>query len=175
MGAGGAAAGLSLGAIGLQAYGDYTKAEGIAAGDTFKAEELQRAAEYGELKATQTNAQITRNLNITLGNIDAVRAAARANPTSPTGVAVRDYAEQVGTEQKTIAVTNILSQVQQQEADAAYLRSAASNALLSGKIAVAGDIVGGLSGGMRGMGSGGGGYVSDVPNPAGPYTTGAPY
>jgi hypothetical protein len=40
-------------------------AEGTKAADTFKAEQLEQAATYGELKAVQTNAQMTRNLAIT--------------------------------------------------------------------------------------------------------------
>ena len=56
---------------------------------------------------------MTRNLNITLGNIDAVRAAAHTDPTSPTGAAVRDYAETTGTEQKNIAVDSITAQAQE--------------------------------------------------------------
>lgn len=141
-----AAAGLSLASSGLSAYGDYTKAKGVAAGDTFRAEELDRAAKYGELKASQVSGQLTRNLAITLGNIDAVRAAAHDDPTSPTGAAVRGFAEEVGTENKSIRVDSILAQAQQQEADAAYMRQSASEALLSGDISAGGDILKGLSG-----------------------------
>jgi hypothetical protein len=153
MGAAAGASGLSIAAAGLQAYGDYEKGNGVQAGDEFKAAELQRAAEYGELKATQTNAQLTRNMNITLGHIDAVRAVARTDPTSPTGAAVRDYTEQVGTEQKEIQVGNILAQVKQQEADAAYLRYSGNVALLSGEISAGADILGGLSGALKPGGS----------------------
>jgi hypothetical protein len=147
-------------AAGLQAYGDYEKGKGTQAADEFQAAELQRAAEYGDLKAVQTNAQLTRNINLTLGHIDAVRAAARADPTSPTGAAVRDYTEQVGTEQKGIQVGNILAQVKQQEADAAYLRYAGNQALLSGEIAAGADVLKGLGGAVSSGAPGTG-----VPNP----------
>lgn len=149
----GAAAIASIASVGLNAYGDVTKASGVSAGDQFKAAELDRAAEYGELKAKQTSGQLTRSLSMTLGNIDAIRSAAHDDPTSPTGAAVRDYAEDVGTTQKTIQVDSILQQSQQDEADAAYLRKASSNALLSGDIAAAGDLLKGASGALGSLGS----------------------
>lgn len=147
-GAGGAASGLSLASMGLSAYGAITSSEGTAAADTYKAEQLDRAAQYGDLKATQTNAQMTRNLTITLGNIDAVRAAARTDPTSPTGAAVRDYAEQTGTEQKNIKVDSIMAQAQEDEANAAYLRKASSQALLGGDLTAGGDVLKGIAGAL---------------------------
>jgi hypothetical protein len=147
-----AAIGLSLAATGAKAYGDYTQSRGVSAADTFKAQELERQAEYGELKATQTNAQMTRNLAITLGHIDAVRAAQHTDPTSPTGAAVRGETEAIGVEKKGITVANIMQQVREDEANAAYMRTNASNALLYGDIAVFGDIASGLSGAAKAMG-----------------------
>jgi hypothetical protein len=121
------------------------QAQGTADADTYQAEKLQTAATYGDLKAVQTGAQMTRNLNTTLGNIDAVRAAANANPNSPTGAAFRDNQETLGTEQKTITVDSILAQSNQDRNDAAYYQSAASNALFAGDISTAAGIVKGLS------------------------------
>jgi hypothetical protein len=142
---------LSIAAIGLKAAGDYTKSRGVAAEDEYRAAELDRAAQYGDLKATQTNAQMSRNLTITLGQLDSIRAAARTDPTSPTGAAVRDFKEQVGTEEKNIRVDSIMEQARQAEADAAYMRTSASRALLSGDIAIAGDVIGGLGGAIKGL------------------------
>jgi hypothetical protein len=143
---------MSLAATGFKMYGDYLSSRGTAAGDVFKAQELEQQAQYGELKATQTNAQLTRNLAITLGHVDAVRAAAHTDPTSPTGAAVRGEMEEVGTEKKGIAVENIMNQVRMDEANAAYLRSAASNALLAGDISMAGDLFGGAAGAVKDYG-----------------------
>jgi hypothetical protein len=39
---------------------------------------------------------------MTLGSIDAIRAAAHDDPTSPTGVAVRESTERIGAEQRDI-------------------------------------------------------------------------
>lgn len=158
--AGGAAAGLSLASTGLKVFGDYESSRGTDAADQYRAEELDRAAQYGELQATQTNAQMTRNLAITLGHIDAIRAASHTDPTSPTGAAVRNTEEAIGTEQKDIKVTSYLEQAQQNEADAAYMRYAGSLALLAGDISMAGDVLGGL-----------GGAVTSYNNPFGTKST----
>jgi hypothetical protein len=71
------AAASSIASIGCRAFGDVIKVEGISAADHFKAAALDRAAQYGDLRAAQTSGQLTPNLNTTLGNIDAIRAAAR--------------------------------------------------------------------------------------------------
>jgi hypothetical protein len=153
--AAGAASGLSLASVGLSAYSSILGGEATSSADQYKAEQLDRAAQYGDLKATQTNAQMTRNLSITLGNIDAVRAAARTDPTSPTGAAVRDYAESTGTEQKNIQVDSIMAQAQEDEANAAYLRNASSTALLSGDIGAASAGLKGLAGTFSSVPGGG--------------------
>lgn len=145
---GSAASGASMASIGLQGYSVMMGAEaseqsaeaiqlqarGVANADTFQAEKLDNAATYGELKAAQTGGAMSRQLNQTLGNIDAVRAAANTDPTSPTGVAFRDNQESLGTDQRTTTVSSIMAQSTQDKADAAYQRKAASDALLAGNI-----------------------------------------
>ena len=152
---------LSIAGAGLSAFSSIEKAMGTKQADEFQAAELDRAAEYGRLKADQTSGQMTQKLNQTLGNIDVIRAAAHDDPTSPTGVAYRDYQEMIGATQKTITVQNILAQSQQQESDAAYLRSAGNSALLAGVIGAGGTFLGsvGTAAGKSsfGVGSGGGG------------------
>lgn len=118
----------------LSAQSAQLQAAGVAGGDTFQAEKLDNAATYGELKAAQTGGQMSRQLNQTLGNIDAVRAAANTDPTSPTGAAFRDNQETIGTEQRTTTVNSIVAQSNQDTADAAYQRQAAGQALLAGDI-----------------------------------------
>lgn len=139
-GGGSGAGGTSLASAGLSAYSDILKGEGTASADEYQAEKLQTAAIYGDLKAVQTGGQMTRNLNNTLGNIEAVRAAAGTDPTSPTGSAIREQQEELGTEKKTITVNSILQQSLQDRNDAAYYQSAANNALFAGGISAAGDI-----------------------------------
>ena len=144
----------SAGASIFQAAGSIVQGIGTSNADQYQAKEMEQAAQYGDLKAVQTNAALTRNLNQTLGNIDAVRAAQRTDPTSPTGAAVRNTVEATATSDKNIQVDSIMAQAEQDQANAAYLRSASSTALLSGGIGAFGDLLKGFSG-MPGLSMGG--------------------
>src|SRR5215831_16260809 len=146
MGAAAAAGGMSLAGMGFKMLGDYTSSRAEAGADVYKSELLEQQAQYGRLKADQTNAQLTRNLAITLGHVDAVRAAMHIDPTSPTGAAVRGEMEATGQMRKDITVENILQQARMDEAGAAYARSQAHNALLSGNIAMLSDVFQGAAG-----------------------------
>jgi hypothetical protein len=132
---------LSIAGLGLTAVSQGIAAQGTATADQFKAEQLDQAAQYGELKATQTNAQMTQNLVNTLGNIDAVRAAAHTDPTSPTGSSVREYVEETADMQKSAKVGAITEQANMDEANAQYMRQAASSALLGGDLGIAGTVL----------------------------------
>jgi hypothetical protein len=106
--------------------------------------------------------------------LDATRAAAHDDPTSPTGAAVRGYAEAVGTEDKNIRVDSLTAQAKQNESDAAYLRYAgnqallsgnlgATSALMSGDITAADGILKGIGGGLA-SGGGTGAGIADASN-----------
>src|SRR6516162_1271828 len=127
-GAAGAAGGMSLAATGFKVLGDYASSRAEAGAATYKSELLEQEAEFGRLKATQTNAQLTKNLAITLGHVDSVRAAMHTDPTSPTGAAVRGEMEATGEMKKDITVENILQQARLDDANAAFMRSQAGNA-----------------------------------------------
>jgi hypothetical protein len=158
---GSGAGGMSLASVGLSAYSDLLKGQSTATYDNFQAEKLDTAATYGELKGVQVGGQMTRSLNNSLGNIEAVMAAARADPNSPTGAAILTDQENIGTDQKNIAVNSILQQARQDTADAAYYRKASSNALLSGDISAGADIAGAI--GKAGLGFATGGASLAVP------------
>lgn len=145
-GGGGSAGGNSLMSIGLSAYSTMLSAEGAATADEYQAAKLDNAAKYGELKAVQTGAQMTRSLNNTLGNIAAVRAAANTDPTSPTGAAVMQRQEEIGDEQRSITVNSILQQARQDSSDAEYYRKAADHALLAGGVSAAAGVAKGIAG-----------------------------
>ena len=140
---------MSMAATGFQMLGDYVSSRATAGADVYQSELLEEQAQYGELKAKQTNAQMTRNLAITLGHVDAVRAAMHTDPTSPTGAAVRGEMEATGQMRKEITVENIMQQARMDEANAAYMRSQSSNALLSGDIAMLGDAFAGAAGATK--------------------------
>jgi|SRR5271166_24479 len=137
---------MSLASVGFSAAGSMMGAEGQANADKYQAEVLNREAEYGRLAADQTNAAMTRQLGNTLSRIDAVRAAQHMSPASPTGAEVRGQTEYLGNEQKEIKIGNILAQSQLDDSQAAYLRSAASSAMMAGQIGAGADIFKGLGG-----------------------------
>jgi hypothetical protein len=142
---GGGGGGSSLASIGLDAYATMLKAQGQQTADEYQANRLDAAAKVGDAKASQTGASMSRNLVQTLGNIDAVRAAAHADPNSPTGAAFRDNEEQIGIQQMVTATGNIRTQAAQSRADAEYYRDKASDDMLLGGISAASGIVKGLS------------------------------
>ena len=147
-GGGGGAGGMSLASAGLSAYSTILQSQGKADSDNWQAEKLQTDATYGDLKGVQAGGQMTRNLNTTLGNIDAVRAAANTDPSSPTGVVVRSNQEEIGTTNKNITVNSILQQATQERNDAAYYQSAASNALFAGGVGAAAGLAGAIGKGL---------------------------
>lgn len=137
---GSTASGQSIAGVGLSTFATLLKAEGESQADKYQAQRLERAAQYGDLKATQTSAQMTRDLTTTLGNIEAVRAAAHADPSSPSGAAYLENQETIGNTRRGIAVGSLKAQAAQDRQDAAYYRSASSNALLIGGISAAANI-----------------------------------
>jgi hypothetical protein len=139
-----AASSFGIAGAGLGAYAQILAAQGTAAGENYKAATLENAAARGRVAAVQTGASETETLVNTLGNIDAVRAAAHTDPTSPTGAAIRDWNETLGTAKKSIDVDNIMAQSQQEASDAAYLRSASKYALLGGDLGAASTVLGAI-------------------------------
>jgi hypothetical protein len=149
------AGGASIAAAGLQAYGDILKGQGTQAAYDYKAASLENAAQRGNVASVQTGAKETIGLDNTLGTIDAVRAAAHDDPTSPTGAAIRDWSESLGLSKKAIDVDNILAQSRQEQDDAAYLRQAGRTALLGGEISAGSDLLTALSKAMLPIPGGG--------------------
>jgi hypothetical protein len=130
---------LALGsAVGSVASG-VIKGQGDQEAANYQAEKADVAAQYAKGAAAETDTQARENLNIQLGNISAIRAAAGTNPTSPTGDAISSRTAFIGDRQRSIQVGNIMAQANQDEADATYLRQ-------SGQYAYTQDILGGLTG-----------------------------
>ena len=147
-----AAAGTSIAGAGIGAYAQILSSQGTAAGTNYKASALENAAARGRVAAAQTGASETEKLVQTLGNIDAVRAAAHTDPTSPTGAAIRDWNETLGLTKKSIDVDNIMAQSQQEDSDADYLRSASKYALLGGELGAGATLLGGIGQGLAAFG-----------------------
>jgi hypothetical protein len=139
------ASGASIGSAGLKMYGDYLSSRGKAAGATYRAQTLEANAQRARVSAVQTGAAESQQLATTLGNIDAVRAAAHGDPTSPMAAAYRDSQEELGLTKKSIDVDNIMQQARQDDSDAAYLRTSAKYALLGGDVSMGSDALSALS------------------------------
>lgn len=143
---GAAAAGpASILSLGLTAASDITKGSATQASDDFQADRAERAAQFGQTQALLTNTTMRENLNSTLGNIEAVRAAANADPNSPTGVAMMDRSTQLSDRQRMAAVGSIKSQSEEDQASADYLRSAGDFAVTQSYLSAGTDIAGGLA------------------------------
>ena len=139
---GAVAGGLALAGTGLSSLrAAYEKGAGQQAADNAQAAELRVKAEYAGAAAAETNATLTDRLATTLGNIDVVRAAAHTDPSSPTTLALRSRAADVGNQQKAIRVGNILAQQSQDVASANYLQSAGKFALNMGELGAGADVL----------------------------------
>jgi hypothetical protein len=116
----------------------FMKGQGDEAAADYQANKLRVSAEYARGAAKETDAQMRENLNLQLQNIDAVRAAANIDPTSPTTAALKDRTAMIGDRSRSIQVGNIMAQAAQNEADANYTEQA-------GKFAYSMDILGGAT------------------------------
>lgn len=127
------------------------KGEGQQSADDFQAAKLKQAAEYGRAAGSEADVQLRENLNNQLSNIDAVRAAANIDPTSPTTAALKDRTAMIGDRSRSIQVGNIMAKAAQDEADSNYLTQAGSFAYtmgaLGGVTAAAGTVAKGSYGG----------------------------
>jgi hypothetical protein len=139
------ATGASVASLGFSAYSDVLKGQAVQASDEYRAATLENAAARTNVAAVQTGASASEQLSSHLGNIDAVRAAAHADPTSPTGASLRDWTETLGNTKKTIAVDQLMAQSQQEASDAAYLRSAGAQAKTLGYINAGTDVLAAVS------------------------------
>lgn len=124
----------SVASLGLDAGSSVFKGLGDKAGQDFMADQSERAAALGRIKADQTDAHLRDELATTLGNIDVIRAAANTDPLSPTGLAIKAKETEVSDKNRLIAVGNIKAQADEKQAEAEYRRTAGKYALLGGFI-----------------------------------------
>ena len=121
-----------------------------AQGDQFEAQNAINAAQIGQTKAAETDANMRRRLTSQLSNIDAIRAGAGLVPDSPTGAAISANVQGVGDLSRTQAVQNINAQVLSDQQAAKFYTSSASSALMGGDLGAAGSFISGISGAMGG-------------------------
>jgi hypothetical protein len=144
-GAGSGASGASLLSIGLSAYSDVEKGAATQASDEFQADKANEAAKFGRLQADLTDTTSRERLNTTLGNIDAIRAAAHVDPTSPTTSAVEAWQTQISERQRLAASGTQRAQAATDDASANYLRQAGQFAQTQGYLNAGIDVATGIA------------------------------
>lgn len=137
-----AASGLAGTSAALSAAGTIMKGEGTQAADDMQADQLEQAAAFGETQAKLTDTTMRQNLTTTLGNIEAVRAAAGADPNSPTSVALMDQSTTRSDTQRMAAVGSIRTQDETDKSSADYLRQAGDFAVTQSYLGAAAGVVG---------------------------------
>jgi hypothetical protein len=108
--------------------------------DQWRASELDTAAKWGAIQGIETNASMTQNLAQTLAHLDAVTAAQRVGPGSPSAAAIRNQTEFLGTEEMHRKVEAINAQSMTDEASAQYLKWAAGQSMLGGDLGALGPL-----------------------------------
>jgi hypothetical protein len=148
-----APAAIAMAATGFKVAGGVMGAFGAKDAAEANAQASFDRAQWGRIRAVETDAAMRDDLAATLGNIDVIRSAANADSTSPTIFAVKANAAGRGNLARTRQVRNIEMQASADDAASrAYLKSG-RQAMIGGLLGAAGDLMSGLSGGMK---SGGG-------------------
>lgn len=151
----GSSGGTTIASLAMTVASDVTAGSATQASDEFQADKAERAAKFGELQATLTDTSMLQKLNTTLGNIETVRAAANADPNSPTGAALFQRSEDIGDTQRMAAVGSQRAQSAEDLASADYLRRAGDFAVTQSYLKAGTDVASALAkGGIPGMGGG---------------------
>jgi hypothetical protein len=130
---------------GLAALGHISQGYATSSADQLKAEQAQMAAEIGRQQALSTDTTMRQRMNITLGNIEAIRAAGHADQTSPTTAALLDRERAAGDATRMAAVGSQRMQAAEDEATAAYLRKAGDFAVTMGYVGAGEDLLSALA------------------------------
>lgn len=143
------AGGATVVSLGLTVAGDIAKGSATQAADDFQASRLEQAAEFGKTQAALTDTTMRQSLNTTLGNIEAVRAAAGIDPTSPTTAALMGQSTERADMQRMAAVGSIKAQNAEDLASAKYLHEAGDFAVTQSYLKAATDVASAVAkGGM---------------------------
>lgn len=134
----------AISGMALDAGSKIYKAHGEQAGQEFMAERDKRAAEIGRLRADQTDVHDREQLNTTLANLDAVRAAANIDPSSPTTAALKAEETRVSDRERMTKVANLRAQAEEDDLTARYRHKVGKQALIGGYLGAASSIGKGL-------------------------------
>lgn len=127
-----------------------------------QAQAAYRRASYGEIKANETDVAMRQDLESTMGNIFAVRAAAGGSPDSPTMGAITQNVQGQADRDRGRAVRNIMAQVQEDKMAQRFYQRAGGRALLGSSLSAGGQLMSGLAPQF-----GPGGLFGPAPTPGG--------
>jgi hypothetical protein len=137
------AVGLSLASTGFAAAGQMAQGKGQQAAANYEAGRKDLAAKFARAQAAQVDAHLSEELNTTIANINAVRAAQGGSPLSPTTQALIDNESKMSDRERKLRVNNLKAEASEAEGAANYLR-------YSGKVAMGAARIGALSTVLKG-------------------------
>lgn len=139
----------TVGTSALSMVGGLMKAQGAADGAAAQSDAAMRAATIGKIQADQTDIKMRSDLAGTLANIDAVRASANTDSTSPTQAAIENRFSAQSDQARQQRITNINQQVSSDESAAEFYRNQGDNAMTGGILGALGDLSSGLGGAYK--------------------------
>lgn len=139
------AAGAAMGSMALSAGGKVVKGVGEYEAAQFAADRDERAAEFGRIKADQTDVQLREQLTTTLGNISTIRAAGNIDPLSPTTAAINTEETRVADRERNIRVGNLRMQAREDDLAAKQRRRGAIYGAVGTALGAGGDVAAGIS------------------------------
>lgn len=127
--------------IGLQGLSMVMGAVGEAKAGAHEAAQAKQASEIASIQADQIQTGYRQDLNTTIANIRAIRAATGANPDSPTSLAVIAGEEEASRRAMRIKSGAARIQSNQLADDARFLRASAKMSLIGGLAGAAGTTI----------------------------------
>lgn len=104
--------------------------------DLMQASQADTAAEFGKLQSDMTDAAAREGLTKTLGNITTMRLAGGADLTSPTTAALQGHVTNIAEMNREAAVSSIDAQTAYEKSSSDYLHQASAFALTQGQDAM---------------------------------------
>jgi len=126
--------GLSAPSLAFQGLSLIMGGMASAQGDAYQAAQSKEDAQIAKIQGLQTSTAYADNLNTTISNIKAIRAATGADPNSPSTAAYIQTQTDNSDRDRDIAVTGKEMEADQYSSDAMFYNSAASSALLGGAV-----------------------------------------
>lgn len=139
-----AAAIASLSSLAFEGGSKLVAGQGQSASQEFMAARDKRNAEIGRLRADQTDVFEREQLNTTIANIEAIRAASNIDPTSPTSAAIIANESRISDRQRLIKTASLRAQAGEDDASALFRRRVGEDALLGSYLSAGATVAGGI-------------------------------